>query len=154
MNETIASKELAPLASAQEPKWWLGSPVIDPAKYTIDGNEFRNHCGPLLPSERLGKLMETTFNDVGLVHITNTGLEDLDSMKAIASHIIKKQRRYEGGANPRKALQANVFEVGAPLEAWLHYHHEMAYIGSSTKMLAFWFIKCQKKVGIPLFPIM
>jgi len=27
--------------------------------------------------------------------------------------------------------------VGAPLEAWLHYHHEMAYIGSSTTMLGF-----------------
>jgi len=27
--------------------------------------------------------------------------------------------------------------VGAPLEAWLHYHHEMAYIGSSTTMVGF-----------------
>ena len=27
--------------------------------------------------------------------------------------------------------------MGAPLDAWLHYHHEMAYIGRSTTMLGF-----------------
>ncbi|MDH3748942.1 MAG: TauD/TfdA family dioxygenase [Gammaproteobacteria bacterium] len=48
-----------------------------------------------------------------------------------------KETRYDGGANPRDNIEPNVYEVGAPLQAWLHYHHEMAYIGSSTKMLAF-----------------
>ena len=147
MNEIIDNEAFAPLASAQEPQWWLGSPVIDPLKYTIDGNEFRKQGAPLMPSGALGNRMQAIFNDVGLVHITNTGLADLDSMKGIASHVIKKQRRYEGGANPRKALRANVFEVGAPLEAWLHYHHEMAYIGSSTKMLGFLVHKMPKKGG-------
>ena len=93
MNEIIDSKEFAPLASAQEPKWWLGSAVIDPAKYTIDGNEFRQDGKPLMPSESLGEHMQTTFDAVGLVHVTNTGLEDLESMTAIAPHIIKKQRK-------------------------------------------------------------
>ena len=31
----------------------------------------------------------------------------------------------------------SVYEVGAPLEAWLHYHHEMAYVGTSTSAIAF-----------------
>jgi hypothetical protein len=30
-----------------------------------------------------------------------------------------------------------VYEIGAPLTAWLHYHHEMAYVSTSTRMLAF-----------------
>ena len=31
----------------------------------------------------------------------------------------------------------NVFDTGAPREAWLHYHHEMAYVNQSTSMLGF-----------------
>ena len=81
--------------------------------------------------------MQAMFDEVGLVYLINTGLEDLQGMRTIASQIVKNQRQYEGGANPRKPIEKNVYEVGAPLEAWLHYHHEMAYIGSSTKMVSF-----------------
>lgn len=45
--------------------------------------------------------------------------------------------RYKAGANSRGEIAANVFDTGAPKEAWLHYHHEMAYVGSSTRMVAF-----------------
>ena len=81
--------------------------------------------------------MQQTYDTVGLVHVVNTGLEDLTDMRSIATQVLKNARKYEGGANPRKAIAPNVYEIGAPLEAWLHYHHEMKHIGSSTKMLGF-----------------
>ena len=51
--------------------------------------------------------------------------------------VVEDEMRYKGGANPRDNLTKSVYEVGAPLEAWLHYHHEMAYVGNSTRMLGF-----------------
>jgi len=91
----------------------------------------------------LAQRMRKTFHDVGLVHLTNTGLTDLGDMRAFAKHVVRSEMNYKGGANPRDALQPNIYEIGAPLPAWLHYHHEMAYVGSSTKMLAF---LCKKAV--------
>ena len=44
---------------------------------------------------------------------------------------------YRAGANPRDTLEPNVYEVGAPLQAWLHYHHEMAYVAKSTTLVSF-----------------
>ena len=137
MNEIIDNAVFARLASAAEPTWWTGTPAIDPTLFVIDGGEYREGDNPLEPSTALADRMRKTFYDVGLVHVVNTGLDDLESMRLVASQVLVKQRKYEGGANPRKSLQGNVFEVGAPLQAWLHYHHEMAYIGSSTKMIGF-----------------
>jgi len=59
------------------------------------------------------------------------------AMRQVAKVVVESEMHYQGGANPRDRLKGGVYEVGAPLEAWLHYHHEMAYIGHSTKMLAF-----------------
>ncbi len=147
MNEIINEAVFAPLANVAEPKWWTGTPAIDPARFVIDGHEYRVAGRPLTPSDELSARMRQTFEDVGLVHVINTGLDDLESMRLIATQVPINQRKYEGGANPRKTLQANVFEVGAPLEAWLHYHHEMAYIGSSTKMIGFLAHKLPSKGG-------
>ena len=137
MNSALLNADFAPLPNLAEPKWWTGTPALPPKSFTIDGHEFRVNGAPLQPSKALAERMQKTFNDVGLVHVINTGLDKLQSMRLIATQVIKTQRDYEGGANPRKSLEANVYEVGAPLEAWLHYHHEMAYIGSSTTMLGF-----------------
>ena len=137
MNSALLNADFAPLPNLAEPKWWTGTPALPPKLFTIDGHEFRVNGAPLQPSKELAERMQKTFNDVGLVHVINTGLDKLQSMRLIATQVIKTQRDYEGGANPRKSLEANVYEVGAPLEAWLHYHHEMAYIGSSTTMLGF-----------------
>lgn len=134
---TLASEVFAPLPDVIEPKWWTGTPAIDPALFTIDGNEYRQGDAPLAPSAELEARMMETFDRVGLVHVINTGLDELSQMRLIAKLVLKNERKYEGGANPRKAIEKNVYEIGAPLEAWLHYHHEMAYIGSSTKMLSF-----------------
>ena len=42
-----------------------------------------------------------------------------------------------GGANSRHGLIDNVYEVGAPKEAHLHFHHEMAYVNESVNGIAF-----------------
>ena len=132
-----AEAVFAPLPNTIEPKWWTGTPSISPDLFVIDGNQYRVDGAPLAPSAELEAHMQRTFDEVGLVHVVNTGLDDLQSMRLIATQVLKIQRNYEGGANPRKMIQKNVYEVGAPLEARLHYHHEMAYIGSSTKMVSF-----------------
>jgi len=62
-------------------------------------------------------------------------------MKTYANVVIKEQMKYEGGANPREGIVTNVYEVGAPSDAWLHYHHEMAYNQHSMKNLAFCSVK-------------
>ena len=143
----LATELNAPLPNIVEPKWWTGTPAIDPARFVIDGNEYRVNGQPLAPSAELEARMNQTFHDVGLVHVINTGLEGLQDMRGIATQVMKKQRAYEGGANPRKAIEKNVYEIGAPLEAWLHYHHEMAYIGSSTKMVSFMAHKMPEQGG-------
>ncbi len=137
MNTAPAPETFAPLHDIIEPKWWTGTPAIAPELFTIDGNEFRTADEPLVPSPALAERMQKTFDDIGLVHVINTGLSHMQAMRLIATQVLKKERKYEGGANARKSLQPNVYEVGAPLEAWLHYHHEMAYIDSSTKMVSF-----------------
>jgi hypothetical protein len=136
---TVASTAdaFAPLPDIIEPKWWTGTPAISPELFTIDGNDFRVPGEPLAPSDQLAQRMQTTFDEIGLVHVINTGLTDMQAMRLIATQVLKNERQYEGGANPRKTLQPNVYEVGAPLEAALHYHHEMAYIDSSTTMVSF-----------------
>ena len=143
---TIATppETFAPLDGIIEPKWWTGTPAISPELFTIDGNEFRVLGEPLAPSAELAQRMQKTFDDIGLVHVINTGLTDMQAMRIIATQVLKNERQYEGGANPRKTLQPNVYEVGAPLEASLHYHHEMAYIDSSTTMVSFMCNKIQK----------
>jgi hypothetical protein len=89
------------------------------------------------PHGDLATAMRRTFDATGLVLLTNTGLDDPAEMRRFARLVIDAEMVYEGGANPRDQLRPNVYEVGAPLEAWLHYHHEMAYVGVSTTMLGF-----------------
>ncbi|MEL7448982.1 MAG: TauD/TfdA family dioxygenase [Pseudomonadota bacterium] len=147
VSAAISPKNLAPLPGISEPRWWTGVPALDPTRFTIDGSQFREGNAPLVPSDRLARKMQQVFDDVGLVHVVNTGLGTLQEMRLIASQVVKRERKYEGGANPRRALEKNVYEVGAPLQAWLHYHHEMAYIGSSTRMLAFLAYKMPREGG-------
>lgn len=147
MKTAFNGAAFAPRKNISEPKWWTGIPAIDPTMFVIDALEFRDGISPLTPSYALERRMSEVFDRVGLVHIVNTGLSDLESMRLIATQVLKTTRKYEGGANPRKSLQKNVYEVGAPLDAWLHYHHEMAYIGSSTKMLGFLAYKVPSEGG-------
>jgi hypothetical protein len=122
---------------APEPRWWTGTPALPPEDYVIDCGEYGMNDSDLASDSALAQRMRKTFHDVGLLHLTNTRLTDLSKMRLFARHVVQGEMNYKGGANPRDALQPNIYEIGAPLPAWLHYHHEMAYIGSSTKMLAF-----------------
>jgi hypothetical protein len=133
----------APLADVIEPQWWTGSPALAPETFTIDCSGFRMDAEDLREDSELAGQMRATFDEVGLLHLTNTGLCDLQVMREFARLVVTNQHAYTGGANPRSDLEPNVYEVGAPLAAWLHYHHEMAYVGTSTQMLGF---LCNKSV--------
>ena len=58
--------------------------------------------------------MRETYDRVGLVHLTNTGLTDLVDMRAAAKLVIDAEMPYDGGANPRDNIAPNVYEIGAP----------------------------------------
>jgi len=120
-----------------KPSWWTGIPSIAASTYVIDCSDYAMNEEDLKPGSQLDVRMNETFEKVGLVHLINTGMTDLELMRKAATLVVKKQVDYKGGSNPRSTLQPNVYEVGAPLAAWLHYHHEMSYVGSSTKMLGF-----------------
>ena len=128
---------LKPLPGVIEPRWWTGVPALDPGLFTIDCSDYGMSEFDLRPDSDLAVRMNKMFDEVGLVYLTNTRLTDLQTMLYFAKLVMEQEMRYQGGANPRGDLEANVYEVGAPLAAWLHYHHEMAYIGASTKMVGF-----------------
>lgn len=128
---------MQPLADVIEPRWWTGEPALASDQFTIDCSCYRMDDADLTPGSKLADTMNRLFRETGLVYLTNTGLTDLQRMRHVARLVMENEMRYEGGANPRDNLEPNVYEVGAPLTAWLHYHHEMAYVGTSTRMLGF-----------------
>jgi len=131
------------------PGFWNSPPQVIPhfreetdfvpvEKFTIDCSEYKLDS---TPDPELRERMEEMYKDVGVVRLTNTRLRDVEHMKNYASVIVKEPMPYEGGANPREGIANNVFEVGAPNDAWLHYHHEMAYNNHSMENLAFCSVK-------------
>lgn len=140
---STAIDSLKPLPGVIEPRWWTGTPALPPDSFTIDCSGYTMGSEDLRPESDLAVQTNEVFDRIGLVYLVNTGLSDLQTMRGFAKLVIENEMRYEGGANPRDDLEANIYEVGAPLQAWLHYHHEMAYVGSSTKLLGF---LCNKAV--------
>ncbi|MDX2378489.1 MAG: TauD/TfdA family dioxygenase [Acidimicrobiia bacterium] len=133
----LEDAELRPLDNLIEPRWWTGAPATDPSRFTIDAADHRMNDGrPDLQGD-LPLRMREVFADVGVVHVVNTGLTEHSDMRALAATVIDAEMSYAGGANPRERIEPNVYEVGAPLEARLHYHHEMAYLAKSTRLLGF-----------------
>jgi hypothetical protein len=128
---------LQPLPGVIEPRWWTGTPALPAESFTIDCSDYAMDDGDLDRDGELARRMNAMFDETGLVHLVNTRLTDLPSMREFARLVVEHEMRYKGGANPRDSLAKSVYEVGAPLDAWLHYHHEMAYIGRSTTMLGF-----------------
>lgn len=128
---------LQPLPGVIEPRWWTGTPALPAESFTIDCSGYAMDAGDLDRDGELARRMNAMFDETGLVHLVNTRLTDLSSMREFAKLVVEHEMRYKGGANPRDSLAKSVYEVGAPLDAWLHYHHEMAYIGRSTTMLGF-----------------
>ena len=131
------SASLQPLPNQILPRWWTGAPAVAPESFTIDCSAYRMDEADLSTDSELAGRMNATFDELGLVYLVNTRLTDLQDMRRAAKLVIDKEMHYEAGANPRGSLEPNVYEVGAPLVAHLHYHHEMAYVGESTTMLGF-----------------
>lgn len=120
------------------PTWWTGQPAVDASQYAIDcAGAAGSAIDQLASDSELATTARATYHDTGLVHLTNTGLTDYADMRQLAMSVLRTEMDYEGGANPRGRIEPNVFEVGAPLTAWLHYHHEMAYVDESPTALAF-----------------
>jgi hypothetical protein len=120
------------------PRFRNGEDAVPLEEFTIDCRDYRAGDSP---EAELSQRMKSTFAEKGVVRLTNTGLTNPAHMKNYASTVIAQQMKYEGGANPREGIINNVFEVGAPNDAWLHYHHEMAYNHHSMKDLAFCSLK-------------
>jgi len=131
-----AHDDLDPIPGIIEPAWWTGSPWLDRSQYVIDASEF-DLPGDLHPESALADRMREVYDRAGIVLVTSTGLTDLASMRALAKAVLPSEMDYDGGSNPRQRIEPNVYEIGAPLSAWLHYHHEMAYVGRSTRAIGF-----------------
>jgi hypothetical protein len=114
--------------------------------FTIDCSGRDMDLGPQ-ENKDVVQEMKKVYNDTGLVYLVNTGMTDLQKMRKWAQVIVEKQIEYKGGANPRKAIEPNVYDVGAPNEAWLHYHHEMAYVGKSPKAISLFCKHCPEGKG-------
>jgi hypothetical protein len=134
---STSAEMLTPLPGVIEPRWWTGAPALPPESFTIDCAAYSMDAGDLDKEGELAQRMNALFDEIGLVYLVNTGLTDLSSMRKFAKLVVEHEMRYKGGANPRDSLAESVYEVGAPLQAWLHYHHEMAYVSRSTTMLGF-----------------
>jgi len=137
---SIATLPHQPLRDANvriKPRWWTGKPALASEIFTIDCSDYAMDESDLRSGSELAQRMAETYHRVGLVYLTNTGLTRLSDMRRFAKHEMATEMQYQGGANPRGDIEPNVYEVGAPLEAWLHYHHEMAYVSKSTQRLAF-----------------
>ncbi|EEC47041.1 predicted protein [Phaeodactylum tricornutum CCAP 1055/1] len=121
------------------PRWWSGAyDVIDTSRFIIDGKG--KVCkSDLLPTSWLGQEIQEKYDDVGVLHLQNTGLVDMADQRTLARIIMGEETEYEGGANPRGRAEglANVYDIGAPLMADLHYHHEMTYKSHSVTSLGF-----------------
>jgi len=127
--------ETAPLV----PRMWTGKAALAPETYTIDVSNESMIAGPLA-NPQLAAKMAQVYNDVGLVLLR--GQSDIGNDLAVGKQWVTvcmpHLAKYEGGANPRKGKGVdNVYEVGAPGAAYLHYHHEMAYVNESVKSLGF-----------------
>ncbi|MEM7704983.1 MAG: TauD/TfdA family dioxygenase [Pseudomonadota bacterium] len=139
----MTAELMQPLPDVIEPRWWTGEPALPVESFTIDCSPYAMDESTLEPEGELAQRMKQAFSEVGLVHLVNTRLTELQDMRRFAKLIVDKEMHYKGGANPRDNIEANVYDVGAPLNAWLHYHHEMAYVSHSTRMLGF---LCHKAV--------
>ena len=129
-----------------EPRWWTGTNAVDLSEFTVDCSAFDlpSRAADLAAGGRdampshVQDAMWDAMDRVGLLLLTNTGLGDnMAAMRSAADVVVQGAMEYEGGANSRQQLDVNVFDTGAPSSAWLHYHHEMAYVTKSTQKVAF-----------------
>jgi len=121
-----------------EPQFHVpGQFVMDPERYTIDCEKYGDAVNEA--NSELVDEMHSKYADTGLVYLKNTGLDELQAMRKVIGVLITDELKmeYKGGSNWRNWIEPNVYDTGAPKEAWIHYHHEMAYIKASPAMIGF-----------------
>lgn len=133
-------------------KFWTGKSAIPFEKFQLDVSKYdlkkilsaRSAEGEvradfaLRDTQLLRDHSKQIFEETGAVHLVNGNLQNFKEMKALTNVVMgDTDADYKGGANLRKPIEKNVYDTGAPKEADLQYHHEMAYIKDSPKWLAF-----------------
>ena len=134
-----------PFADPIVPQFWMNTQALPESQFQINAGGILTE-DDLQPGSLFADRIRHTFHNVGLVYVVNTGLTELEPMRRVAQLARGGTMKYEAGANPRSSLAPSVFEVGAPLTAALHMHHEMAYVEKSTASLAF---LCRKAPRTP-----
>lgn len=107
------------------PRFWTGeNDIIDPSRFVVNGGG-RVSKEDLHSDSAIGREMRAKYDDVGLVHVQNTGLTDMSDQRLLARILMGEETEYEGGANARGRNEelGNVYDIGAPLSAALAYHH-------------------------------
>ena len=100
---------------------------MDPKAFTIN-------CEGVAPvlDEAFVARCKKIYSEHQMLLIKNTGISELAPLKKYIDTVLEDTMLYEGGANSRGSLEPYFYETGAPKQASLHYHHEMAYVGKST----------------------
>ncbi|WP_394937737.1 TauD/TfdA family dioxygenase [uncultured Ilumatobacter sp.] len=137
LEHTSTGPDLAPLNDLIPQRFWTGTSHHAPEVYEVDCSDFEMNDADLRPGSELTRRMRATFDSVGLVVLRNTRLTSVAAMREFSKIVLDVEMVYEGGANPRDRIEANVYEIGAPLAARLPFHHEMAYVSKSTQLISF-----------------
>ncbi len=140
-------------------KFWNGKPAVPFDKFQIDVSKYdlqkilsaRNPDGTLAADKNLRDTqvfrqhMEEIYQNVGAVQLIKTGMTSGEEFTAVTKILMDyEDRDYEGGANLRAPIEGNVYDTGAPKEANIQYHHEMAYVDTSCKWVAFGALEATK----------
>jgi hypothetical protein len=135
------------------PKYWMnGTNAVHESMWQIDGSKF-DFSKIIVPKqdgsdgyeldrntsefESLHEVCSGLWEELGLYHLTKTGLTDPKKMAVLPDILFPVSTNYHGGSNYRGKVADNVFDTGAPLTANLQMHHEMAYVATSVKNLQF-----------------
>lgn len=148
-NPTPQEEDARPL----DVKFWTGKSAIPLEDFQIDMSKHnlkkilsaQNPDGTvaadknLYETQLLKQHMDELYVKYGAVHLVNSGMTNGDEFTAVTKILMDyEDRNYEGGANLRKPMfEKNVYDTGAPAAANIMYHHEMAYVDTSCKWVAF-----------------
>jgi len=145
------------LRPALVPKFWTGVNAVETDTFTIDCKNvdmlpYPGSTTCSLETEQVAARAREVFTNLGIVKLKNTGLGDnAVRMSEWIQHVAPDVMDYKGGANMRVALEKNVYDTGAPKEAWLQYHHEMAYLPYSPSTIGFGCLRSAEGKGDTYF---
>ena len=96
-------------------------------------------------TQKLLNKMNHLYSEKGIIILRNTNLKknnkgDINLMSQIPKLLFSKEHeKYIAGSNLRGYIEnnLNIYDTGAPMDAHIHYHHEMQYVNSSPKNITF-----------------